>query len=155
MTTGIIQGALTMPFKKTIIVIVAGCFVAVLIQFIPVQKSNPPVIAEISAPEEVSRILKRSCYDCHSNETRWPWYSKIAPVSWLVVSDVSDGREHMNFSYWKNLSTDQQDVLKANIRKEIAADEMPLFIYKLGHPDAKLSENEKEIIQQWADKKGN
>jgi len=70
--------------------------VFVLIQFIPVARTNPPVEGEISASPEVMSILRRACYDCHSNETRWPWYSKIAPVSWLSVKDVNEGREHLN-----------------------------------------------------------
>jgi len=64
----------------------------VFIQFIPVDKSNPPVIVDIPTPPEVKAILKRACYDCHSNETVWPWYSQIAPISWLLARDVHEGR---------------------------------------------------------------
>jgi hypothetical protein len=138
-----------MTFKTLLKVLSAGCIVSVLIQFVPFNRKNPPVTAAISAPPEVLNIFKRSCFDCHSNETRWPWYSRIAPVSWLVGSDVREGRENMNFSDWNNLSADDQLFYKKTILKKITEDEMPLFIYKLGHPDARLSDGDKEIIQKW------
>ncbi len=138
-----------MTFKTAFKVLLAGCIVFVLIQFVPVKRENPPVTAAISAPPEVLKIIKRSCYDCHSNETRWPWYSKIAPVSWLVGNDVREGRENMNFSDWNKLSVDDQLFFKTNILKKITKDEMPLFIYKLGHPGARLSDGDKAIIQKW------
>jgi hypothetical protein len=71
-----------------------------LAQLVPLDRSNPPVSAEVPATPEVRAILKRSCYDCHSNETRWPWYAYAAPMSWLLVYDVHEAREHMNFSTW-------------------------------------------------------
>ena len=74
-----------------------GILVVLLaIQLVPVQRSNPPVEAEVPAPENVRTILRRACYDCHSNETVWPWYSRIAPVSFLVASDVHEARAKMN-----------------------------------------------------------
>ena len=66
----------------------------------PVDRENPPVTGDIGAPSEVDAILRTSCYDCHSNETVWPWYSYLAPASWLVAEDVEHGREHLNFSEW-------------------------------------------------------
>ena len=80
----------------------AVCFVVLIVVGIlsvafPVDHTNPPVTGEIEAPEEVIAILRRACYDCHSNETKWPWYSYVAPVSWLVSDDVRDGRKTHEF----------------------------------------------------------
>ncbi len=74
------------------------------IQLWPVGRTNPAVTADLRAAPEVQRILRKSCYDCHSNETRWPWYAYVAPVSWLVVHDVKEGRDELNFSSWEELS---------------------------------------------------
>ncbi len=87
--------------KKALIILIV---ILVAIQFIPVDKTNPPVTAELDAAMEIISVFKRSCYDCHSNETVWPWYSSIAPVSWLVTADVKEARKHLNFSEWGNLS---------------------------------------------------
>src|SRR5438874_1058331 len=74
--------------------------VLVAIQLVPVERTNPSATKPIEAPAEVTAVLRRSCYDCHSNETRWPWYAYVAPVSWLVADDVKDGRAKLNFSSW-------------------------------------------------------
>ena len=79
-------------------VIAVGVVVALAaIQLVPVHRTNPPVRVEVNAPEEVMAIIQRACYDCHSNETRWPWYSRVAPVSWFVVSHVKKARGDLNF----------------------------------------------------------
>ncbi len=83
--------------KKILIIFIV---VAIGIQFIPTDRSNPPVTHELQASPEVMAILERACYDCHSNETVWPWYSKVAPVSWQISSHVVVGRRHVNFSEW-------------------------------------------------------
>ena len=77
----------------------------IVIQFIPVKKSNPPIDENMAlkAPEDVMKLLKKSCYDCHSNETKWPWYSAIAPLSWSIVSHVNNGRKALNFSNYKKI----------------------------------------------------
>ncbi len=139
-----------MSRRLPVLIIVSGCVVFILIQFFPVRKTNPPVAAAISLPDDVAGIFKRSCYDCHSNETKWPWYSNVAPVSWLIARDVNEGREHLNFSDWGNLSTHQQKKKKSKIHRELSKDEMPPFIYKMGHPDATVSDAEKETIYKWA-----
>ena len=82
-------------YKKILIAVVV---IFVVIQFIPVDRTNPPVTEEIKAPENVLKILQTSCYDCHSNKTDWPWYSYVAPVSFFIVGDVSEGRHHLNFT---------------------------------------------------------
>src|SRR6478672_7737844 len=86
-----------------------GLFVAFLAaQIVPVTRVNPPVEGDLTAPADVKAVLRRACYDCHSNETVWPWYSHVAPVSWLVADDVNKGRRHWNFSTWNHLTPDRQ-----------------------------------------------
>jgi hypothetical protein len=92
---------------------------AIFIQFITVDRTNPPVTGEIEAPEKVMAILRTSCYDCHSNETKWPWYSYIAPASWLIADDVQVGRGHMNFSEWSGYNTKQRNHKRKECGEEV------------------------------------
>lgn len=117
------------------------------IQLIPVERSNPPVVSDLNAPLEVKQILMRSCYDCHSNETQWPWYSYVAPVSWLVSHDVVEGREYLNFSNWERHANNSH--MKEEIIEEMQEGEMPLGIYLLTHPKAAVSEDEISLVQAW------
>jgi hypothetical protein len=119
------------------------------IQFVDVEQANPPVTADLNALSEVKFILKTSCYDCHSNETVWPWYSKVAPISWLISKDVTDGRKHLNFSEWEKLYSDKRTMLKNKIWDEINKDEMPTGIYTFMHPSAKLELMQKNDIKKW------
>jgi hypothetical protein len=122
----------------------------VVIQFMPVDRSNPPVEAEIPAPPEVKTVLRAACYDCHSNETTWPWYSAIAPISWLVARDVHAGREELNFSPWNRYSTKQQvDKLKESL-EEIDEGEMPPWFYLAVHHDIGLSARDRAMLRTWA-----
>jgi len=104
----------------------------------------------LNVPENVQTILKRSCFDCHSNQTRWPWYSGVAPVSWFVISDVSRGRAKMNFSEWGKYSKNKQSIKLDNICDEISQGDMPLKQYLYIHKDAVLSQQEKDILCSWA-----
>lgn len=133
--------------KKVLIILIV---ILIAIQFIPVDKTNPTVTAELDAPMEVISVFKRSCYDCHSNETVWPWYSNIAPVSWLVASDVKDARAHLNFSEWGNLSRKDIVKMKEEIWEEIEKEKMPLWKYNILHPDASLKQKDKDLIRGWA-----
>ena len=132
---------------KKILIGVAGVLIAV--QFIPVDRSNPPAEGEIMESTELKTILKRSCYDCHSNETVWPWYSYVAPVSWLVADDVHEGRKHLNFSNWQNIEVRKVSKAKQEIWEMVSEGEMPLGKYVFLHPEAKLSEKDKQIIKDW------
>jgi hypothetical protein len=87
-----------MPRTRTIIL--STIALAIAIQLAPIDHDNPPATASVTAPAPVASILRRACYDCHSHETTWPWYSYVAPVSWLVARDVHEGRRHMDFSTW-------------------------------------------------------
>lgn len=127
--------------------LIAFVIIIVGIQFIPLEQTNPPITSEISAPENVKVILKKACYDCHSNETNWAWYTKIAPASFLATKDVNDGRKHLNFSEW---NVDKENKYKEEIWEEIREEQMPPWQYKIMHSESKLSQEEKNIIRNWA-----
>jgi hypothetical protein len=122
----------------------------VAIQFVPVDRSNPPVEQDVAAPTEVDAVLRRACYDCHSNETIWPWYSYIAPASWLVARDVHAGREELNFSTWNRLSTRQQVEAMHEAWEEVEEGEMPPWFYLPPHPEARITEADMAILRAWA-----
>jgi len=133
----------------------AVCFVVLIIIGIlsiafPVDHTNPTVTGEIEAPEEVMAILRLACYDCHSNETKWPWYSYVAPVSWLVSDDVQDGRKHMNFSVWDTYNDKQKRHKIKNIVKLVREGEMPLWFYVPLHPDSDVLPEDIEILAAWS-----
>jgi hypothetical protein len=119
------------------------------LQVVPVERTNPPVEGEISAPPEVRTILRRACYDCHSNETVWPWYSYVAPVSFLVARDVHEGREELNFSTWSRLSPKRRHDMLEEIWEEVEEGEMPLPIYLPTHPEARLTGQDRAVLRNW------
>jgi len=123
----------------------------VLIQLMPVDRTNPSEIADSEIPDEVKTILMAKCYDCHSNESHWPWYSYIAPVSWWVADHVHDGRRHVNFSIWDTYSSDKQEEKLGETYDEILDEFMPLKSYLITHPDAKVTEDEFTTIELWLD----
>jgi hypothetical protein len=124
--------------------------VFIAIQFVPVDRSNPPVEQEVPAPENVRAILRRACYDCHSNETEWPWYSRTAPASWLIARDVREGRQELNFSTWNRLSTRQQVEAMHESWEEVEEGEMPPWFYLPPHPQARLTEADRELLRAWS-----
>jgi cytochrome c551/c552 len=136
------------------IIVIVVIVVLIGIQFIPVSKTNPPVTGEIKAPRNVMQILRNSCYDCHSNEVKWPWYSNVAPMSWLVVYDVKEAREHINFSEWQSYSGEDKDENIEEIWEEVEEGNMPLWYYLPLHPEAKLSDKDKETIKNWVQSGG-
>lgn len=124
--------------------------VLALIQVVRPSRSNPPVTADLQASPEVEQVLRRACYDCHSNETRWPWYSHVAPVSWLLSHDVQAGRKELNFSEWGTLSSSEQAEQRGGIAESIAEGEMPPWYYLPMHPDARLSAADQSLLSAWA-----
>lgn len=128
----------------------AALVVAVAIQFVPVKRSNPPIRFEVEAPPEVVTILRRACYDCHSNQTRWPWYSRVAPVSWLVAWDVRRGREDLNFSEWPAFDFEGQDHARSDIVKQIRRGKMPPPLYRLMHSESWLRADDRRRLLDWA-----
>lgn len=125
-------------------ILLSAFVVAVLIQLIPFgrQHTNPAVIREPAWDSPQTReLVRRACYDCHSNETIWPWYSNVAPVSWLVQRDVNGGRRHLNFSEWNK---PQRHV--GHVVEEIRSGDMPLSYYLPMHPAARLTSDEKAAL---------
>jgi mono/diheme cytochrome c family protein len=127
-------------WKKSLVVSLAAALVVFgVIQLIPVSRTNPPIVAEPAWDSPQTRTLvENACFTCHSNETQWSWYSKIAPVSWLTSHDVTDGREHLNFSDW-----DQHHASADEITEVINSGEMPPWYYTIMHSEARLSDQEK------------
>lgn len=135
-------------FLKIFLFLILLAFVG--IQFVKVDRTNPPIIKEIQAPPQVKEILRKSCYDCHSNETNWPWYSHVAPLSWLIANDVEEGRKHLNFSEWEKYTIRKKEELKNEIWEEVRDDKMPMVIYTYSHPSARLDITQKNVIKNWA-----
>ena len=123
---------------------------AVLIQLIPFGHShtNPPVTQEVVWDStQTAELARRACYDCHSNQPTWPWYSNVAPVSWLVQRDVNEGRSHLNFSEWEKPGRHVKDVAE-----QVKEGEMPPWFYRPLHPLARLSEADKQALMTGAEK---
>lgn len=121
-----------------------------VIQFVPVGRTNPAVVGEVQAPERVMAVLRQSCYDCHSNETVWPWYSRVAPMSWFVADHVHEGREHLNFSAWSRMNPGERAEAREEVWEEVAEGEMPLASYLWLHGDARLDEGDRAALRAWA-----
>ncbi|WP_039927052.1 heme-binding domain-containing protein [Leptospira vanthielii] len=134
---------------KRIFLILLGVFL--ILQFFPVARTNPPVTSEIQTTPEIKEVLKRSCYDCHSNETIWPKYSYIFPASLLISHHVEEGRGELNFSEFGLLAERKQNKKIYEVWEQVDEGEMPPKDYLLLHPSAKLSDKEKEILKVWAD----
>ncbi|OPC32560.1 heme-binding domain-containing protein [Elizabethkingia miricola] len=135
---------------KKFLVILLVAFI--IIQFFPIDKVNPPVNERMDfltikkTPEEVSKVIRNSCYDCHSNETKYPWYSNIAPVSWWMKDHIIDGRKHLNFSTFALYDTERQLRKLDESVEMIEKDKMPLETYLLAHQNARLSDTDKKML---------
>lgn len=144
---------------KTILKIIVG--VAVLafvgIQFVRPEMTNPPfeegkaLEAAVAVPEDIEGILKRSCNDCHSNKTVWPWYSNIAPFSWSLADHVAHGREELNFSEWGSYSDKRRLRKLKEICEEVEEGLMPHYQYVWIHRDAALSEADVQKLCGWTE----
>jgi hypothetical protein len=128
----------------------AFCVAFIAIQLVPVNRTNPPAEGDFRGSAEVVSVLRRACYDCHSNETVWPWYSRIAPVSWVIAHDVNEGRASLNFSTWNQLSPEKQAEAINESWEEVAEGEMPTWYYVALHPEARLSTNDQSVLQGWS-----
>jgi len=123
-------------------IVIVGVIAFGAIQLIPVARTNPPVVREPNWDSPQTRALAvRACYDCHSNETRWRWYAYVAPVSWLVVHDTEEGRGELNFSEWRASSRKVNEIVQ-----QIRSDKMPKSVYLPLHPEARLTDAEKEAL---------
>lgn len=121
-----------------------------LMQLVSFDRTNPPVTGEIHAPPAVMQLLRRACYDCHSNETSWPWYSRIAPASWLLHRDVVEGRKHLNFSEWASVPADKRARRMKGIVEEVSEGDMPPWFYLPLHVAAHLTDEERQTLETWA-----
>ncbi|MCE4066467.1 heme-binding domain-containing protein [Chryseobacterium gleum] len=126
-----------------------------LIQFFPIDRTNKPVDAAVNfgdarkSPEKIRTLLKNACYDCHSNETVYPKYAFIAPVSWSVKSHVNEGREHLNFSVWETYNKDLKENMLTKSVQTIRNRTMPMPGYIVYHKEANLSEAERALLTQY------
>ena len=134
---------------------VALLFVLIVIQIFQPARTNPPINpkreihSNLALDPAVVSAFQRSCNDCHSHRTVWPWYSHVAPVSWLVVYDVNQGRKALNFSEWAGYRPEEQRKQLSEICKEVSEGEMPGLSYTLMHGHAKLSTDEVTVICGW------
>jgi len=128
------------------------------IQFIPTIRNQSVLILQtdfnntFEVPNNIQRILKISCYDCHSNNTNYPWYNKIQPASWLLEKHIKEGKKELNFSEFGTYSKRRQKSKLKAVINQIRDDEMPLYSYILIHKDAKLSERNKKYLIDWLSK---
>ncbi|MFV0388413.1 MAG: heme-binding domain-containing protein [Pyrinomonadaceae bacterium] len=138
---------------KIVIIVLVVLFIG--IQFIRPSLTNPQIDstktieANVTVSPEVAQILETSCNDCHSNAVKYPWYSNVAPVSWLVAHDVNEARTHLNFSEWGNYAPQKQEGKLDETCEVVESGEMPDFKYLLIHWNAKLSDAQKKTICDW------
>jgi hypothetical protein len=117
---------------------------------IKAQRSDKPLLLDSTFDPQVVRTLEKSCQNCHSEKTEWPWYSYVAPMSWMIENDVQLGRSHMNLSHWNGYNADQQQEILSKMSVLVRNRAMPLPRYLLLHPEAKLSDAEIAYLYQWA-----
>ncbi len=126
------------------------------VQFMRPARTNPPAVAGQSLaeqsppPAEVARVLDRSCMDCHSDRTRWPWYSNVAPVSWFVADHVEEGRRELNFSRWGAYTARERESLLKAICGTVREGYMPLDSYTLVHRGAALKPSDAKALCEWS-----
>ena len=139
---------------KWLLIVVACLFL--IAQFKRPAKTNPAfdqsmaIEAHTQLDPQISGILDRSCNDCHSNKTRWPWYANVAPMSWFVIDHVNHGREHMNLSEWGKYGSDERKALLNDFCPLVTENAMPLSSYTPLHPGSKLSDEDKKRVCEWA-----
>jgi len=136
-------------------VLIIGVVCLLIAQFFGPAKTNPPsdatqsIESRLQVTLPVAAILDRSCNDCHSNKTRWPWYSNVAPVSWFVIGHVNEGRENINLSEWGKYTPRDVDSLLRQMCREVRAGVMPLSSYTPLHPGSKLSPEDVKTLCDW------
>jgi len=135
---------------KVVLIVLVVAFLAA--QFVRIDRTNPPVdpAHTIKAPADVQAILDRSCADCHSNNTRWPWYTNVAPVSWWIADHIKEGRRELNLSEFATYSPKKAKHKLEEICEQVEKGEMPLTGYVPLHPEAKLSDADKSRLCEWS-----
>lgn len=140
---------------KIILLVLLAIFL--ILQFIPSgmpensKDNNYNFITENNVPSDVGEMLKAACFDCHSQEVRYPWYSYVAPISWQVARDINMGREHLDFSSWDQLSKRKKIKMLGELSDEVSIGSMPMSIYILMHKEANLSSEQRDRLVSWAD----
>jgi hypothetical protein len=138
-------------------VLIAIVVIIAAIQLVRPAKINPPIEPKdeihnvVALDSKTADTIHRSCNDCHSSRTVWPWYSNIAPVSWLIVYDVNEGRRELNFSQWGTYTPQRRDRKLTQICKEVREGEMPGTMYPALHPNAKLSSSDVQALCDWTE----
>jgi hypothetical protein len=141
--------------KSALIALLALGIATIAAQLMTVEPINevapilPRSSGDIAVPAQIEALLTRACYDCHSNQTRWPWYSQVAPVSWLVAHDVALGRKELNFSEWGSYYPQTRRRKLQWIGRVIREGSMPPWSYRLMHPRARLTEAERAMLYRW------
>jgi len=137
--------------RTRILVRLAGLAILLFLglQFIRPALINPPVTADLQAPPEVKQILRNSCYNCHSNETKLPWYDQIVPAYWLVVSDVTEARQHLNFSTLGAAPPEKQRGVLFEAVNQIQLGAMPLPAYRFMHPGSAVTPEQLAVLRAY------
>ena len=139
-------------FKK---ILFWSLIIIALIQFIPVDRTNKPVDKKVDfvnvmkTPSHIESLLKNACYDCHSNETVYPDYAFVAPLSWTIKDHINEGRTHLNFSEWGTFNQDLKKSMLENTAASIKQNKMPMPGYVVYHPNAKLSETDQVLLVEY------
>lgn len=120
-----------------------------LAQLLPAARINPPSQGDLIAPAPVAATLRRACYDCHSNATRWPWYSRVAPLSWMIVRHVAEGRRQLNFSAWSGYYPHTRRRKLQWIGRALRDERMPPWSYTLMRPGARLTDGDRLELERW------
>ena len=142
--------------KKWIKYGLAGLVIFLVVaQFFPIDKTNPPVdqskdyLTIAQPPAKISTMIKDACYDCRSNEVKYPWYTSVAPLSWWIKGHIDHGREHLNFSIWGDYSEKRKKHKLEECVEFVVDTRMPLFSYIIAHPEARMSEEERAEMVAW------
>ena len=144
-----------MKIVKIIAVVLLVAFVG--IQFVPTERNQSDVVPKTdfmlvnSVPDHIKSKLQTSCYDCHSNNTQYPWYNKVQPIAWFLEDNIKEGKAELNFNEWDSLSNRRKKSKLRSIIKQIESDKMPLDSYTLIHKDASFSETEKQELIKWVE----
>ena len=142
--------------RRTLLTLRLLAILFLVVQFFRPDRTNPDfdpageLHAAAQVPERVSSLLRTACYDCHSNETVWPWYAHVSPSSWFVARHVDEGRRHLNFSTWGAYPPSKADHKLEEIIEYVGNGEMPLSSYPPLHPEAKLTDDDRQAIMSWA-----
>jgi mono/diheme cytochrome c family protein len=141
------------------IVVVIGIVTFIVIQFFQPGKNvgeitQNHIFKQEQLPENVQQVFQNACMDCHSNNTKYPWYNKIAPVSWILNKHVTEGKNELNFSEWGEMDAFDKIGALEDIRQEVERKTMPLKGYVAMHKEAKLTDEQREALIAWIDKKG-